>query len=227
MEKKIELTVVLPVHNEGKTIEKVVNRLIKSLDDIKISYEILCIENGSTDDSYRKLVGLSKKRKEVKVYVSNKGWGNAVKKGIQKAKGKYFCYMVSDDQVDPKCVGMVFNFLKENKVDLVKVRRKNRENFTRFINSRIYNFLSSVLFGFSGDINATPKVLKTEDIRKLHLESDNIAIDLELLLKLKRRHGKWKNIPIISKRRSSGSSTTNLKSVIEMFTNMLKLLLYS
>ena len=218
----MKLSVVLPVHNEESGIDKVINRLVGLLRKQKISFEVICVENGSTDNSLAELDKLAKKYQELRVFQSSKGWGNAVCEGVKRARGEYFCYMVSDNQVDSKHVVTVFSKINNNGVDLVKVARKDRENFARLVNSRVYNLVSFVLFGFGGDINATPKILETGLIRKMKLQSENIALDLELLLKLKKDNHKWFDIPVTSRKREGGISSTNFNALREMLVHILK-----
>lgn len=218
----MELSVVYPVHNEEEVIEKLISYTHTLLTQTGISYEIVCVENGSSDNTYKKLRELTKKYKDLVVVQSEKGWGNAVRKGIGKSKGVYVCYMVSDFQVDPKAILDVYAKIKKGMFSMVKVYRTKRENKTRLVNSRLYNTLASVLFGVgSYDINATPKILKLSLIRKFDFESHNIAIDLELMLHINNRKLPWIEIPVVAGARKTGKSTTNWKSVREMLRYMM------
>src|ERR1035437_4092013 len=94
------LSLTLPVHNEEDIIKKVLTEIIDTLNKCKITYEILLIENGSSDKSPKIVIELSKKYKNVYSFVSPKGYGNAVLKGLKESKSKYVCYMPSDGQID-------------------------------------------------------------------------------------------------------------------------------
>ena len=223
----IELSLILPVHNEAFGIVKIVRDIKRSLKNLSFKFEIICVENGSTDNTLNILKTMQKKDKSLKIYKTKKGWGNAVRKGIEESKGNYVCYMVSDGQIDPKLIPIIYHEIKDEKYDLVKVTRVKRENTVRFINSKIYNFIAKLILGLSSDdINGTPKILKTSLVEKLRLQSENIALDIELLYKLKKRGALIKEFPAKSKKRGGGASTTNIKSVIEMFLNIIKLRLH-
>ncbi len=216
----VDLTVILPVHNESAGIEKNLKTIIAVLKKLKISYEIICMENGSTDITLSVLKSLQKKIKELVVMQSQIGWGNAVRKGIQKAGGMYTCYMVSDGQIDPEYIEKLYEIRKH--AALVKIWRTTRENGTRLLNSRIYNILARILFGIdTQDVNATPKLLETKLLKSIPLTANNIAVDLELLLALKKRGLTWYEIPAPSLIRDTGSSTTRLKTVWEMVRWMI------
>lgn len=223
-----DLSIIFPVHNEAVGIASFLRQVTKVMRNLKGTYEIICVENGSTDDSLKILKKLATRDKHLNVIVSPQGWGNAVRAGINHSGGKLTLYMVSDNQVDPKYIPVLYDeYIRQasrtGSPAMVKVRRTSRENNTRLVSSRIFNFFSTVLFGVgSRDINATPKIIETKLLRDMRLTSENIAFDLELLLKLKNRGLSWIEIPVPSKRRDSGKSTTNFKAVWEMISNIVR-----
>jgi dolichol-phosphate mannosyltransferase len=219
----VELSVILPVHNEAGVITKTIKDIEKVLRLAKISHEFICVENGSTDDTLQIVKSLTRKY-PLKVITSELGWGNAVKAGISQATGKLTCYTVSDGQVEAKyIVGLYHNYLNQKQFSLFKIWRTKRENQTRLINSRSFNLISHLVFGIdSRDINATPKLLDTKLLKSVPLTANNIAIDLELLLKLKKRGLTWQEIPAPSLKRDLGESTTKLKTVWEMIAWIIK-----
>lgn len=223
MKPSITLSIILPVHNESDGIVKFLDRLYHVLEHAAFRYEIICVENGSSDDTFSIIQSYRSKHKNVKLIQSSKGWGNAVKKGIQHARGEYCCYMVSDYQIDPKYIKTIYQLIVQEPYDMVKVYRTSRESITRLANSRAYNAIARVIFGIgSMDINATPKIMKTDMLKSIPLKSENIAIDLELMLYLKKHHKTWKEIPAPSRNRAGGISSTNIASVIEMVRYMIR-----
>ncbi len=215
----ILLSIILPVHNEEKEIENVIKKLYIELKKIPGNFEVLCIENGSTDNTLSVLKNLGKRYHNLYILTSQKGWGNAVQKGIKESKGKYICYMVSDGQIDPSYIPHLYNIIQKSTIGMVKVYRVNRENNTRLITSKFYNLVANILFGIhSKDINATPKIMLASHIKGANFVSENIAFDLELFLYIKKKKISWKEIPAHSKKRQTGTSTTNIKSVFEMLS---------
>jgi glycosyltransferase involved in cell wall biosynthesis len=215
------LSVVLPVHNEAEGIEDYIKKINHLLTNTSLTFELLAIENGSTDQSLAILKKLAKKINNLHVHQSEKGWGNAVQKGIELAAGKYVCYVVSDGQIDPKVITGLYDQIQKGDYDMAKISRINRENIKRLLNSRAYNLLARIVFGLSTrDVNGTPKILLSSVAKALKLESHNIAIDLELLIKLKVNGLRWLEVPVESYARETGSSSTNIKSVLEMLRYM-------
>lgn len=221
----IELSLILPIHNEEEGIEKFIKNVYTLLSKQKFSYEVICVENGSTDISLKILKKLEKRYKNIIVFDSKIGWGNAVRKGVKEAKGVYSCFMVSDGQINPREIVKVYEKIKNNNFDLVKIRRISRENVKRLINSKAYNFLSRLLLGIrSNDINGTPKIAKTDLLRKMKLKSKNIVLDLEIMNYLKKTNLSFAEIPIRSNKRAHGKSTIKINSMVEMASGMVKIL---
>lgn len=157
------------------------------------------------------------------VIESKKGWGNAVYAGIRQSAGVYVCYMVSDYQIDPIVIPKLYETAESaSSPILVKVRRRSRENAMRKLNSHVYNAIAGALLGIrSGDINATPKMIRADVIKRYRFTSENIAFDLELLLYLKRDRIPWVEIPVHSRKRAGGVSKTTLRSAVEMIRHIL------
>lgn len=221
----LELSIILPVHNESEVIKRTIQEIEEALSGRNISFEILCIENGSTDNSSEIIKYITKKNKKVKLFSSSLGWGNAVREGIRHADGKYSIYMVSDGQVHAAILPKLYKRITEKKIDLVKIKRITRENNVRYINSRLFNTTAFLFLGVkSYDINGTPKIALTSLLKKIPFISPNISFDLELLLYLKKNKLKWEEIPVKSFRRKGGKSTTNWKAVAEMYFYILKFL---
>ncbi len=218
----IKLSVIFPVHNEAGGISRFLSGVFLQMNHSRIPYEILCVENGSTDESYQILRDMAKKKQRLVVIRSSRGWGNAVRTGIAQARGEYVCFMVSDGQIDPSHIVRLYRRMERLPRALVKVWRKRRENAARLLVSRAYNQLVRILLGIgSRDINATPKLLKTSLARSLDLTSPNFAFDLELLWKLKNRGYRWEELSVESCARLSGTSTTKMATVIEAVRAMV------
>ena len=219
----LELSLILPVHNEGDSILDTIHEIDSQLKRNGIKYEIICVENGSTDDSYRCLIEAQQKISHLEVYQSEKGWGLAVRKGIRKARGIFTCYMVSDGQVHPKYITDLLTEIKNYPNDLVKIARYTRENRTRFFVSYIYNALIRFLLGLKvSDVNGTPKLIKSNLINKIVFHSPNIAFDLELLLNLKNQGIRWREFSVKSVQRRSGKSSTKIATALEMTSSIIR-----
>lgn len=219
-----ELSLVLPFLNQEDIIIPVLKNIQDTLDRAQINYEIIMVNNGSSDRSYTVLQKLSKQDARLHAYnLSKKGYGLAIKKGWGEAKGKYVCHMVSDGQVDPKTIVLVYREIAKEKFDLVKILRHTRENKLRTINSYVYNLFANFLFRIgTHDTNASPKVFSKHFIRVFSIKADDSFLDLELMVKAKYLNLKIKEIPTSSLQRAGGKSNTSIKTVLEFINNMLR-----
>jgi glycosyltransferase involved in cell wall biosynthesis len=222
----LEISLILPVHNEALGIIKTHKEMIEILEKMNISYEIIYIENGSTDNSFDILNKIAITDNNIRVYQSKIGWGNAVRLGIEKSRGKLVCYLVSDGQIEPSIISVLYKkyLLNQNpRIGLWKIWRTSRENKLRLINSRIFSLITRLLFNISSlDINATPKLMEAKLLKSISLTAENIAVDLELLISLKKMGVSWIEIPVQSKNREYGESTTKIKTIREMLKWMLE-----
>lgn len=225
----VDLSIIFPVHNEGASIYYLLKDTVRILQNELFTWEILCVENGSTDNTLEELKKSKNTCDSIKILQSDKGWGNAVKEGIIHAKGKTTCFMVSDGQIEQKYIPYLYSrYLsytdkKHSATALFKIVRINRENRTRLVNSRIYNIIARMMFGIeSRDINATPKMIDTKLVQSLPLTAQNIGIDLEILLHLRKRGYLWYEFSVPSKKREQGSSTTKISAIFEMLREIVR-----
>ena len=100
-DRPIKLSVIVSLYNEEQTIIKVLNRLseIKKQDFV---YEVIVINDGSTDNSLSLLEQNKDLYDQLITYEKNNGKGNAVLKGLEAAKGKYIIFQDADLEYDPK-----------------------------------------------------------------------------------------------------------------------------
>lgn len=219
---KVNFSLILPVQNQEKIIVPVVKSIIKVLKPQFADFEIIIVENGSTDKTYQVLKKLHKLYSFIKVKTSKKGYGSAVLTGLNTAKGKYVSYMPSDGQLSPNLIPKLLELIQNSKYDLVKIRRITRESMIRNVRSEIFNFLSRLLFKISvSDINGSPRVFLRKWLPTLNLQYVDSFIDTEMAIKAFYLNWKIKEIPAKTLQRLGGKSTVNLDTVIEFIRNLV------
>jgi glycosyltransferase involved in cell wall biosynthesis len=139
------LSVVLPVHNEEKNISYLYNELTEELQKFK-SYEIIFVDDGSSDNSFSILKDIASKDKKIKVVklLSNYGQSTALAAGIEQATGENIVTMDSDLQHDPKDIVGLLKPLEEGFHVVCgwrRVRGKSDSFMKKTIPSRLANFL--------------------------------------------------------------------------------------
>lgn len=113
----IKVSVIIPVYNEELYLEQCLDSVCKqTLQEI----EILCIDDGSTDDSLHILEQFAKKDIRIKVFQQrNQYAGNARNIGIKKAEGKYLCFLDSDDFFAPDLLEKMYDAAEQNQSEIV------------------------------------------------------------------------------------------------------------
>lgn len=216
-----DLSLILPVLNEENIITQVVADIIKVLESIKVSFEIILVENESTDNSWEVINSLSRKDNRIRVTRTKQGYGSAIIAGIKIAYGSFISYMPSDGQIDSKILIPLWQETKSGKADVVKIMRKNRESTIRFVRSKVFNILTRFLYPVDvSDINGSPRIIKTEKLKQLELTFSDSFIDTEFAVKAHLLGWKFKEIAMTNLARVGGKSTVGIHTVIEFLKNL-------
>lgn len=229
MASKRELSVVIPFYNEEKAAEKTVKDLAKVLASGKIDFEFVLVNNGSKDNTKQILSRLKKRGKFPVTLVNvekNIGYGYGMQKGIEATNAKYVCLTHADGQVSPDVLPILFHKINNVGYDLVKVKRiKRRDGISRKVASAGYNMIYNTIFRTgTWDINASPKMISGNVLKKMALASNDWAIDAEIMIKLKRLNRKYKEYPVVFDTRQTGiSKVKQLATVREFLKNIPKL----
>jgi len=116
-----KFSLIIPIYNSEKYIEKCLLSCVNQ--DIRLSeYEIIVINDGSTDGSLTILENLAKDFHNIIVIDSlNKGASNARNKGLNLAKGKYVWFIDSDDWIESNCLKKIYDVLEHEQLDAVQI----------------------------------------------------------------------------------------------------------
>lgn len=145
-------SIVVPFYNEEENIDLFFEEIIKVISRINKNYkfEIICINDGSKDNTYTFLLKYQKKYNFIRVFnfLNNKGQSNAIYFGIQKAYYENIITIDGDCQNDPKDIEKMINFYKSNSSIylLAGEREKRIDNFIKIISSRIANRFRNFIF---------------------------------------------------------------------------------
>lgn len=131
----LKLSIVLPCYNEGKKLDNSVSQIIEYLKTINLSsYEIIIVNDGSTDSTLNYIIDLKEKYPNIlKIvhYKKNHGKGYAVKKGILEAIGDYILFMDVDLSTDLSAIEKCFDIInKEHSPIIIGSRRLKESELT-------------------------------------------------------------------------------------------------
>lgn len=167
-----ELSVVIPVYNEGESLNPLYNQLKSVLESLGKAYEIILVDDGSTDSSFSILKKLHGQDHNVKVIQLRRNFGKAaaLSAGFTSAQGKIIITMDADLQDDPRGIPNFIKKLNEG-YDLVSGWRfKRQDPFSRTFPSRLFNSLTTTLTGVKvHDFNCGFKAYRKELIESLDL----------------------------------------------------------
>ncbi len=168
----IFLSVVIPVYNEEQNLEILYNEITEAVKRYK-NYEIIFVNDGSTDNSLEVLKNLHNKDKNVKIVNFRKNFGQsaAISAGFDYCKGKYVITLDSDLQNDPADIPKIIEKLERN-YDIVNGWRKDRKD--KFITRKIPSYFGNKLISFITkvklhDYGCTLRGFKMDVVKNLKL----------------------------------------------------------
>jgi glycosyltransferase involved in cell wall biosynthesis len=150
MSKKIKLSIVIPAYNERQVLPLCYSKLSQILFKLKISYEIIFIDDGSKDGSADYLAGLAEAHPFIVVIYLSRNFGKeaALTAGIEYASGEAVIMLDADLQDPPELIPKMLMTWQQKKVDVVLMRRRTRagetvtKKLTAFWYYRLLNRLS-------------------------------------------------------------------------------------
>ena len=194
-----ELTILILALNEEKTIEIVIKKAQKWLNDRNIDGEILIANNGSTDNT--KEIALKNGARVIDI--EQKGYGSALISGIENSKGKYIIFGDADDSYNFLEIDGMYDKLKDGN-DIVignryagKMEKGSMKFSHKFIGTPILSFLIRKKFKLNlNDINCGLRGIKKDAIIKLNCKSSGMEFASEMLIKAAKAKLKIEEIPI-------------------------------
>tara|TARA_B100002052_G_scaffold141356_1_gene129502 strand:- start:3428 stop:4129 length:702 start_codon:yes stop_codon:yes gene_type:complete len=198
-----EITIIVPVFNEEKTILKILDKIF----NIKIKKQIIVVDDGSNDNTPKILLKNKKKINKLIFHKKNSGKGSAIISAKKYITGKYVVIQDADLEYNPKDILKMYNFIKKKKLDVVygsrvlnKNKFENTKNFTHLI--RIWGnvFLTNVSNIINNqkltDAHTCYKMFKSSIFKKIFLSEKGFAFCPEITTKLSNIDLKIIEIPI-------------------------------
>ena len=171
--KKLDLSIVVPIYNEEESIPYLLDAIVASVEQTELSYEIICVDDGSSDGSTQVLQSATEKYPYLKAIILRRNYGQtpAMSAGFTEAKGNVIITLDGDLQNDPADIPMMLAKFNEG-YDLVSGWRKNRQDdaLTRLLPSKIANMLIGKITGVKlHDYGCSLKAYRGELIADMNL----------------------------------------------------------
>jgi glycosyltransferase involved in cell wall biosynthesis len=171
---QLDISVVVPMKNEAPNVAELYQELTAALEAFGRSYEILAIDDGSTDETFGVLAGLQASDSRLRVIRFRRNFGQtaAFAAGFDHARGRYIVTLDGDRQNDPRDIAGMIELLERTPADLVAGWRKDRKDpfFSRRLPSTIANWMISWATGVRlHDYGCSLKVFRAEVIKPMKL----------------------------------------------------------
>ena len=160
----MDVSVVFPVFNEAGNVELLIDEVVKTLAPTGKSYEIVVVDDGSTDGTRGVMQGLRSPTVRYIRLRRNAGKSAGLSLGLEHVRGEYIVLMDADGQDDPEEVPHLLQHLEAEHLDLVTGRRAVRnDRFVKRTTSKLYNGVTSKVTGVPGkDFNSGLKAMTRE-----------------------------------------------------------------
>lgn len=203
------LGVVIPFLNEEKALRGVVDSLVENLESNNISYHILLVNDGSTDQSGRIGEALCEKNENISIIHKDEpeNIGSAFKDGINQLKTDLICWLPSDGEIPANAVYDCYRKSVESDSPSIVYPTNTFEirSFFRAILSKTFQLLCRIIFNMPVRYFNGIAIYKREEVKKLNLISSGFTINLELIIKYAQTFKvSYEEVPFTLERRVGG-----------------------
>ncbi len=169
----MDLSIILPLYNEEESLPEMISWIDRTLDSEGLDYEIIMIDDGSTDSSWSIVNKLKKEYSRIKAirFGRNCGKSAALHVGFGKAKGQVVITMDSDLQDSPEEIPGLIKMINEDGYHLVSGWKKKRHDpITKTIPTKLYNWATRTLSGIHlNDMNCGLKAYRKDVIKSVEV----------------------------------------------------------
>lgn len=176
----MDLSIVISLYNEEESLLELVEWIRKAISESFLKdkvYEIIMINDGSTDGSWKVIEALAKEDEHIRAISFRRNYGKsaALYEGFKAAQGEVVITMDADLQDDPEEIPALYKMIMEEDYDLVSGWKKKRHDntFTKNIPSKLYNYTARKVTGIKlHDMNCGLKAYKNEVVKAVEVYGD-------------------------------------------------------
>ncbi len=198
--KELVLSVIIPVYNERDTIERILARVLA----VPLKKELIVVDDGSSDGTREVLTGLQKrygKKMTLVMHERNKGKGKAVQTGLARAKGDIIVIQDADLEYHPEEYPKAVALIEDGWADAVYGSRFLGIHrvflFWHYVGNKMLTLLCNMMTsGMLTDMETGFKLIRTDVLRALDIQSYTFDFEVEVTVKLFRHGYRVYEIPI-------------------------------
>ena len=170
----MDISVVVPLYNEEESLSELAFRIKRVMDENRFSYEVLLVDDGSTDNSWDIVEKLSLENRNIKGIKFRRNYGKsaALYCGFDAAQGGVVITMDADLQDSPDEIPELYSMIKEQGFDLVSGWKKKRHDpvLTKRLPSKLYNLTVRMMTGIKlHDMNCGLKAYRKQVIKSIEI----------------------------------------------------------
>lgn len=225
--KRQAVSIFFPCYNDAGTIASMVELATSTAKKLTGDFEIIVVDDGSTDASREILQELASKNRFLTVILheKNKGYGGVLISGFKAAKKEFIFYTDGDFQYDVRQLRNLFAKLTD-KVDVVQgYKIKRHDPWYRIIIGDIYNVLVNLLFKITiRDVDCDFRLIRRSVFDKITLTHQSGVITIELVKKIQNSGCRFVEVPVSHYHRSYGRSQIFVfRRLINVFVELVQL----
>ncbi len=217
------LSVVLPAHNEEENITRTISEVTHMLQIWVQDFEIIVVNDGSTDATDTILGSLARQDAHVRVitHPANCGYGAALASGFHAIQKELVFFMDSDGQFDIMDLERFFPYIKDYDA-VIGHRMQRQDNWLRRLNAWGWKLLVGAVLGIHvRDIDCAFKLYHANFLHRHRFETRGAMTNAEMLYKLMRDRGTIKEIGVRHFHRQAGRATgANIKVILRAFREL-------
>ena len=223
---KPAISLFFPAHNEESNIGRAIESAVLVLDEITSDYEIIIIDDGSTDATREIVSALAESNHRIRLILhpENRGYGGALISGFSAAKLPWVFFTDGDNQFDLHEINRLLPY--RDSADLIIGYRIDRKDHPiRRLNAFGWRMLIWLLLGVNiRDVDCAFKLIRREVLESIDLTALGAVISAELLAKSKNKGFRIKEIGVSHFPRTSGApSGGNLSVILKAFKELFQL----
>ena len=192
------LSVVMPVYNERETVEEIIRRVLA----VQVRTQLIVVDDGSKDGTREILAGLQRELGfELVLQARNQGKGAALRRGFQEIRGELVVIQDADLEYSPEEYPQLIELICKGRADVVYgsrfLGRHRVFMFSHYLGNRVVTLLTNILYNtMLTDMETCYKVMRTEIVRGMSLQSNGFGIEPEMTAKIFKGRHRVYEIPI-------------------------------
>ncbi|MFZ7121094.1 MAG: glycosyltransferase family 2 protein [Eubacteriaceae bacterium] len=214
------ISVIIPVYNSYYSIEEVVERIFEILNQEELRFEIILVDDFSTDNSSIKLKELNKKDVKIKTISLTKNYGQqgAIKYGMNMANGNLIITMDDDLEHQPEDIMLLIKEIKKGYDVVYAIPNNKKYPFYRKLGSRLVDAFFTLCLHKPKNIKVSSfRIIDQEIVGKVLQDETPYVYITAIILKFTKKIG---NVYVNHVDRKYGKSNYNIRKLISLFTKL-------